>query len=87
MCKEMEVRKGTALRKMRFFRHKVRRDGFEKTIEQRRMEGKRSRRRWTGPVETPVTTMANSRDGWRAIEGHSSTIQCTLTKRKHQNCQ
>ena len=50
----------------------------EKTIEQGRMEGKRSRgrpamrwtddiKRWTGSVEMPVTTMVNSRDGWKAI--------------------
>ncbi len=63
---------------MRFFGHMVRRDGLEKTIVQGRMEGKRSRgrpamrwtddiKRWTGSVETPVTTMADSRDGRRAI--------------------
>ena len=49
----------------------------EKTIVQGRMEGKRSRgrpavrwtvdiKRWTASVETPVTTMAKSTDGWRA---------------------
>ena len=54
----------------------VRRDGLEKKIVQGRMEGKRSRgrpamgwtddiKRWTGSVKTPITTMANNRDGWR----------------------
>ena len=60
------------------FGHIVRRDGLdlEKKIVQGRMEGKRSRgrpamgwtddiKRRTGLVKTPITTMANNRDGWR----------------------
>ena len=75
---ELILRKQMAIRKMRFFGHIIRRNGFEKDIIQGAVEGKRKRgrpptgwfddiKRWTDMGLSAATRAAADRDLWRRL--------------------
>ena len=82
---DLVLRKQMAQRKMRFFGHTIRRDGFEKDIIQGAVEGKRRRRRpasawfedikrWTGLGMAAASRAALDRDLWRELVGTTAAL-------------